>query len=127
MTIPGDLVKEITVNWEVKIGGGPMRGDYSTSVEAVNGFILNTHALTKLQRPWKHLEIAINSLKNKRKTHKQNIQQLLTIIPIDLFPGPARNIMNGLRINSNIIDGVLAAKEGAEGNSFRICQKPSHF
>ena len=46
-TIPGDLVTEVTVNQEVKIRDSPMRGGYSTSVETVDDFILNTHALTK--------------------------------------------------------------------------------
>ena len=49
-SIPGDLVTEVTVNQEVKIRGSPMRDGYSTSVEAVGDFILNTHALAKLRR-----------------------------------------------------------------------------
>ena len=52
-TIPGDLVTEVTVNREVKIRGGPMRGGYSTSIEAVDDFILSTHSLAKLRRALK--------------------------------------------------------------------------
>ena len=46
--------------------------------------------------------------------HGQCIQQLLTIIPVDLFHGPAQNIIRGLEISSKIIDGLLAAKETGE-------------
>ena len=54
MTITGDLVTEVTVNRELKICGGPMHGGYSTSVEAIDDFILNTHALAKLRRALKN-------------------------------------------------------------------------
>ena len=42
-SILGDLVTEVAVNQEVKICGGPKQGGYSTSAEAVDDFILNTH------------------------------------------------------------------------------------
>ena len=47
-TVPGDLVTEVTVNREVKNRSDPKRGGNSTSLEAVDDFILNTHALGKL-------------------------------------------------------------------------------
>ena len=56
-SIPGDLVTEVTANREVKIRGGRMRDGYSTSVEAVDDFILNTHALANL---WRVLKNSIN-------------------------------------------------------------------
>ena len=43
-TIREVLVTENTVNQEVKIRGGLMRGGYRTSLEARNDFILNTYA-----------------------------------------------------------------------------------
>lgn len=48
-TIPGDLITEMTVKRDVKIRGGPMRGGYSTSLEATDDFVLNTHLLAKLR------------------------------------------------------------------------------
>ena len=52
--IPGDLVTEVTVNREVKIRCGTMQDGYSTSVEAIDDFILNTHCLAKLRRALKN-------------------------------------------------------------------------
>ena len=52
--------------------------------------------------------------------HEQYIQQLLTTIPIDPFHSPARNIMSGLEISSEIIDGLLAARETSEKLHLKI-------
>ena len=41
-TIPGGLVTEVTINRVVKVRGGPMRGGYSTAINAENDFILNS-------------------------------------------------------------------------------------
>ena len=35
-TIHGDLITDTTINREVKVRGGSMRGDYSTSEETIN-------------------------------------------------------------------------------------------
>ena len=48
VNIPGGSVTEVTVNREVKTHDGPMRGGFSTSIEAVDDFIPNTHALATL-------------------------------------------------------------------------------
>ena len=116
-TFPGDLVTEVTVNREVKIRGGLMRGGYSTSVETVDDFILNTHALAKLRRALKY-RINVKTSSNhkefshgQKKMHEQYFQQLLKSIPTGPSHGPARNIMSGVEISSKIIDGLLAAKE----------------
>ena len=45
-TMPGDLGTEVTINREVKVPGGPMRGGYSTNFDAENDFVLNPHILT---------------------------------------------------------------------------------
>ena len=37
-TIPGDLVTQFTINKEVKVRGGPMRGGYSISFDVENDF-----------------------------------------------------------------------------------------
>ena len=54
MTITGDLVNEETINREVIVRGGPMSGGYSTSIDAENDFILNSHMLAKLRKEFKN-------------------------------------------------------------------------
>ena len=58
---------------------------------------------------------------------EQYIQQLLTAIPTDSFPGHARNIMSSLKISSKIIDSLLAAKETGETIHFEFVKNLSHF
>ena len=50
LTIPEDLANEETINTEVNVRGDPMRGGYSTSIDAENDFILNSHILVKLRK-----------------------------------------------------------------------------
>ena len=114
-TIPGDLVTETTVNREVKIrgggggGGGAMRGGYSTSQEAVNNFVMNTHVLAKLRRALKEKMDLNTSCLHKEFTHGQMklhenyIQNLLASLHTDPLHGPARNIFSGYLINLLII------------------------
>ena len=97
-----------------------MRGDYSTYLETVDDFILNTHALAKLRRALKN-SMNVKTSSNYREfshgqkeRHEQYIQQLLTTISTDPFHDPSRNIMSGLEISSKIIYGLLAAKETGE-------------
>ena len=52
-TIQGDLVTEVAIYREVKVRGGPMRGDHSASINAEN-FILNSHMLPKLKKELKN-------------------------------------------------------------------------
>ena len=54
MTIPRDLVNEETINKEVIVRDGPMRGGYSTSIDAENDLILNSHILAKLKKEFKN-------------------------------------------------------------------------
>ena len=53
-TIPGDLVNEETINREVNVRGDPMSGGYSTTIDAENEFILNSHILAKLRKEIKN-------------------------------------------------------------------------
>ena len=114
-TIPGDLVTEVTVNREVKIRGGPMRGGYSTSAEAVDDFVLNTHSIAKLRRALKHKMNMKTSSQHKEfspgqmKLHEQYVNQLISNIQTDPFTGPARNMISGLEITTKIIDSLLEA------------------
>ena len=70
-TIPSDLVTEVTVNREVKIRGGPMRGGYSTSGDAVDDFVLTTHSLAKLRSALKNKMHMQTSNQHKEFSHGQ--------------------------------------------------------
>ena len=50
LTITGDLVNEETINREINVRGGPMRGGCSTSIDAENDFIINSYILAKLRK-----------------------------------------------------------------------------
>ena len=54
LTIPGDSVNEEAISREVIVRGGPMSGGYSTSVDAKNDFIVNSHILAKLWKEFKN-------------------------------------------------------------------------
>ena len=54
MTIPGDLVNEETINREANVRGGPMNRGYSTSFDAENDFIVDSHILAKLRKEFKN-------------------------------------------------------------------------
>ena len=51
--MPGDLGTEVTINREVKVRGGQIRGGYSTSFDADNDFALNPHILAELRKELK--------------------------------------------------------------------------
>ena len=46
--IHGDLITEKTINQEVKVRGGPMRGGYSTSEETTDAFIKTSHIMATI-------------------------------------------------------------------------------
>ena len=48
LTIYGDLITETTLNREVKITGGPMRGGYSTSEETTDTFLKTSHIIATI-------------------------------------------------------------------------------
>ena len=114
-TIPCDLVTEVTVNREVKVRGGPMRGGYSTSGEAVDDFVLNTHSLAKLRRALKNKMNIKTSNAHKefsygqKKLHEQYIKCLISNIHTDPFHGCARNIISGVEVSPKIIESLLGS------------------
>ena len=114
-TIPGDLVTEVTVNREVKVRGGPMRGGYSTSGEAVDDFVLNTHSIAKLRRALKNKMNIKTSNAHKEfshgqiKLHEQQITCLISNIQTDPFHGCARNIISGLEVNPKVVKSLLGS------------------
>ena len=77
-----------------------MRGGYSTSHEAVDNFVMNTHALAKLRLALKEKMDLKTSCLHKEFTHGQMklhenyIQNLLASLHTDPFHGPARNIIS---------------------------------
>ena len=54
LTIPGDLVNEETINREANVRDGPMNRGYSTSFDAENDFIVDSHILAKLRKEFKN-------------------------------------------------------------------------
>ena len=54
LTIPRDLVNEEPINRELIVRGDPTSGGHSTSTDAENDFILNSHILAKLRKEFKN-------------------------------------------------------------------------
>ena len=103
-----------------------MRGGYSTSQEAVDNFVMNTHVLAKLRRALKekmdlktscvHKEFAHGQM----KLHENYIQNLLASLHTDPFHGTARSIISGLEISNKLVDNLLSAKDVGEKTFRRI-------
>ena len=49
MVVVAKLVAMVPINREVKVRGGPIRGQYSTSFDAENDFVLNSHIIAEHQ------------------------------------------------------------------------------
>ena len=83
LTIPEDLVNEETINREVIVRGRPMSGGYSTSIDAENDFILNSHMLAKLRKEFKNkMNFKTDSNFKKStsgeiKKHKEQLARLI--------------------------------------------------
>ena len=119
MSIPGDLVTEVTVNREVKVRGGPMRGGYSISFNAENDFVLESVILTELR---KELNIKMrlktaskhkDATCGKMQRRKEQTQSLLKILKtfVSPFHGAARNMATGTEVVVSIVNGLLSARE----------------
>ena len=80
LTIPRELVTEVTINREVKVRGGPMRGGQSTSIDAENDFILNSHMLAELKNKINsktdpnHKKLTTGCLKNKKNKQQDSLE-----------------------------------------------------
>ena len=70
-TIHGDLITETTINREVKVRGGPMRGGYSTSERTTDAFIKTSHLMAAIRRKLKEKLSYVTS-----STHKVNISRV---------------------------------------------------
>lgn len=69
-----ELVTEATFNREVNVHCGPMKGKYSTSFNAENNFVLNSHSLSELR---KEIKIPIKSHKLEESTDKDVLEYSL--------------------------------------------------
>ena len=70
-TIHGDLITETTINREVKVRGGPMRGGYSTFERTTDAFIKTSHLMAAIRRKLKEKLSYVTS-----STHKVNISRV---------------------------------------------------
>ena len=118
-TIPGDLVTKVAINRQVKVRGGPMGGRYSTSINAENDFILNSHVLAKLRKELKN-KMSLKTDSNHKestpgeiKKHEEQIPGLTGSLNNydDPFYVAAQNMATGAEIPSNIINGLLSARK----------------
>ena len=121
MTIPEDLVNEETINREVIVRGGPMSGGYSTSIDAENDFILDSHILAKLRKEFKNkMNFKTNSnfkesTPGELRKHEEQIARL--IASLNKYSNPFHevpwNMATGTEIPGNIINGLPSARKYA--------------
>ena len=62
---------EVTINREVKVRGGPMRGGCSTSFDAENDFVLNSHILAELRKEFKNKMRLTTASTHKEATYEE--------------------------------------------------------
>ena len=113
------MVTEVTINREVKVRGGPMRGGYSTTIDAENDFILNSHILTKLRKELKNkmnLKTDCNHKESTPGDFKKHEEQIAGLVGSlnnygDPFHGAAQNMTAGAEKPSNMINGILSARK----------------
>ena len=90
--IHGDMIKESTINREVKFRGGPMQGGYSTSEQATDTFVKTGHIMAKLRSTLKErLDIQTYSTHKEttigqRRLHDNMIKSL--VIQLDKYFDP---------------------------------------
>ena len=121
LTIPEDLVNEETINTEVIVRGGPMSAGYSTSIDAENHFILNSHILAKLRKEFKNkMNFKTDSNFKKStsgeiKKHKEQLARLIESLnnSSNPFHEVVWNMAVGAEIPGSIINGLLSAKKYA--------------
>ena len=102
MTITGDLVNEETINREVNGKGSPIRGGYSTSIDAENDLILNSYILadTNLENNFKTDSNFKESKPSKIRKHDEQIGGLIGSLNnhSKSFHGASCNIPTGVEI-----------------------------
>ena len=122
-TIHGDLITETTINREVKVRGGPMRGGYSTSFEANDAFIKTSHLMAKIRGKLKEKLNVLSSTVHKEVTpaarsRHDTIVNRLEVTLKDYFDpfvdGPARHFATGVEIDGNITYSLLNSDDIGE-------------
>ena len=99
-----------------------MRGAYSTSFNAANGFVLKSLILTELRKELKSKMRLKTVSKHKEATYgemqrlKEQTQSLLKILKTYFSPfhGAARNMATGTEVLVSIANGLLSARENGE-------------
>jgi len=77
-----DFIAEVSVIREVKVGGGPMQGGFSTSFKAADAFIKTSHLMAALEDKFRiltsstHKEATIGAGKNHEKTLEAMVYQM---------------------------------------------------
>ena len=126
LSIPEDLVNEETINGEVIVRGGPMSGSYSTSTDAENSFILNSHILAKLRKELKNkmnFKTDSNFKKSTPSEIRKHEDQIATLIgSLNNYSNPFHEVAwqqtTGAEIPGNIINGLPSGGK-------KICHRKS--
>ena len=123
-SIHGDLITEL-FNKETKGAGGPFRGGYSTSIEAVNTWVNTIHIHSRLKQSFKKAILYNTSSRHKEltpggmKLHQDHIQKLKTKLKeygVDAFSNEKTKCFpTGEEIDHNVVKDMLyASKKGNE-------------
>ena len=121
MTSPGDLVNEETINREVIVRGGLMSGGYSTSIDVENDFILNSHILAKFRKEFENkmnFKTDSNFKESRPGEIRKQEEQIARLTGSlnnysKLFHEVAWNMVTGVEIPGNIINGLLLSRKYA--------------
>ena len=119
-TIHGDLITETTINREVKVRGGAMRGGFSTSKKANDTFIKTSHLMAKVRRKLKEKIHLLTSSVHKemtpgaRRKHDETVNNLRTKVEEYFDPfldEPVRHFKTGCEIDKSIIEGLITSDD----------------
>ena len=95
-----------------------MRGRYSTSFEAENDFVLNSHISAGLRKELKSKMRFKTASTHKETTYRVQIQSLLKDLKryVNPFHGAARNMVNMVivEVPISIVNGLLSSREKGE-------------
>ena len=118
-----DLITETTINREVKVRGGPMRGGLSTSEATNDAFIKTSHLMAKIRSKLKDKFDILTSSVHKELTtgsrlkHDRIVESLFRTLEEHLIPfldGPTRHIITGREIEKSVMAGLLSSDETGE-------------
>ena len=122
-TVYGDFISEVTVNREVKVRGGPMKGGFSTSLTAENAFIKTSHLMAKVRKALRDkFSIMTTSTHNEttqraKKEHEKIVEALVDQMSKYMDPfaaGVARHFKTGEVINEEVVKGLLQSSRIGE-------------